>query len=215
MSFCLTWEPLRLISSAASSRWRIRESAQGRELRRWELLDDSGLEITFEQVVGEWRSNEAFRSFWHSSLGNLELDTYCWECPPVTKLNFSRAFECVFMSSPLLARMAPDPDAFSEHFLPGCGVAIFDSLGNDARLVAPCPDSPGVNYAHLAAFVASAAQAQASALWQAVGEAMDKRIQASPIWLSTAGLGVAWLHVRLDSRPKYYGHAPYRDQFFR
>jgi hypothetical protein len=30
-----------------------------------------------------------------------------------------------------------------------------------------------------------------------------------PIWLSTAGMGVAWLHIRLDERPKYYSHKPY------
>ena len=41
--------------------------------------------------------------------------------------------------------------------------------------------------------------------------AMDSRVGARPIWLSTAGHGVAWLHVRLDSRPKYYLHAPYRE----
>jgi len=29
--------------------------------------------------------------------------------------------------------------------------------------------------------------------------------------LSTAGMGVYWLHVRLDTRPKYYQHTPYRD----
>ncbi len=32
----------------------------------------------------------------------------------------------------------------------------------------------------------------------------------NPVWLSTAGAGVSWLHVRLDDRPKYYGHGPYR-----
>jgi hypothetical protein len=30
------------------------------------------------------------------------------------------------------------------------------------------------------------------------------------VWLSTAGAGVPWLHVRLDDAPKYYGHAAYR-----
>jgi hypothetical protein len=30
-------------------------------------------------------------------------------------------------------------------------------------------------------------------------------------WLSTAGMGVPWLHVRLDDRPKDYGHRPYRN----
>jgi Family of unknown function (DUF6940) len=29
-------------------------------------------------------------------------------------------------------------------------------------------------------------------------------------FFSTAGAGVAWLHVRLDDRPKYYGYPPYR-----
>jgi hypothetical protein len=52
--------------------------------------------------------------------------------------------------------------------------------------------------------------AQQRALWQSVGEAMSRRIGARPVWLSTAGAGVAWLHVRLDDRPKYYGYAPYR-----
>ena len=32
-----------------------------------------------------------------------------------------------------------------------------------------------------------------------------------PVWVSTAGAGVSWLHVRLDDRPKYYGYQPYRN----
>ena len=31
-----------------------------------------------------------------------------------------------------------------------------------------------------------------------------------PVWVSTNGDGVAWLHVRIDERPKYYAYAPYR-----
>jgi hypothetical protein len=31
-----------------------------------------------------------------------------------------------------------------------------------------------------------------------------------PVWLSTAGAGVPWLHLRLDDRPRYYGFAPFR-----
>ena len=30
------------------------------------------------------------------------------------------------------------------------------------------------------------------------------------VWLSTAGDGIAWLHVRLDPSPKYYQHDEYR-----
>ena len=118
------------------------------------------------------------------------------------------AFECIFLSSPSLARMGTDPDAFAEHFHAGCEVATFDNLGGDATLVAPCPEGK-VNFAHLASFTATASAERQDALWQAVGEAVASRIGPRPLWLSTAGHGVAWLHVRLDSRPKYYRHAPY------
>lgn len=56
-----------------------------------------------------------------------------------------------------------------------------------------------------------APEPQKHALWQRVGAAMQRRLSAKPVWLSTAGAGVPWLHVRLDDRPKYYGHAPYRE----
>jgi hypothetical protein len=104
--------------------------------------------------------------------------------------------------------MGTDADPFAEHFRPGCDVVIFDNLGGDATLVAPCPDSTG-NFAHLGSFTATASAERQDALWQAVGEALASRIGPRPVWLSTAGHGVAWLHVRLDSRPKYYRHAPY------
>ncbi|MGB1216866.1 MAG: DUF6940 family protein [Saprospiraceae bacterium] len=31
------------------------------------------------------------------------------------------------------------------------------------------------------------------------------------MWLSTAGLGVYWLHIRMDNRPKYYKHKAYKE----
>ena len=65
-------------------------------------------------------------------------------------------------------------------------------------------------YGHLAAFVREAPEPQRHALWQALAAAMMQRVGERPVWLSTAGAGVPWLHVRLDDRPKYYGFAPYR-----
>jgi hypothetical protein len=48
------------------------------------------------------------------------------------------------------------------------------------------------------------------ALWIEVAEVHDGAMGEEPRWLSTSGLGVFWLHVRLDQRPKYYAHTPYR-----
>jgi hypothetical protein len=89
-------------------------------------------------------------------------------------------------------------------------VVAFANLRGDALLVVPCPAGDAGAYGHLAAFVREAPEAQRDALWREVGEAMARRVGARPVWLSTAGAGVSWLHVRLDDRPKYYGHEPYR-----
>jgi hypothetical protein len=189
--------------------WRVRTFSAGAETQRWELLDAQGRTLTFDDVVRGWREREDFRLFWCSSLRNAPFDAYAWECPPVTANTLSRDFDCVFVASPLLARMPADSQAFAEHFRPDQSVATFANLGGDAVLVAPSPADGGDNYSHLASFVATAPASQQDALWKAVGEACNRRIGTKPVWISTAGLGVGWLHVRLDDRPKYYRHTPY------
>jgi hypothetical protein len=100
-------------------------------------------------------------------------------------------------------------------------VVTFTNLGGDAVLISPRPlvnSSDGVtvdNYAHLAAFILGGPEAQARELWVAVGRAFLRRLSEGPndrkIWLSTSGLGVYWLHVRLDNVPKYYNWLPYKN----
>jgi hypothetical protein len=73
----------------------------------------------------------------------------------------------------------------------------------------------GPIYTDLANFCRQAPVHQVVALWQRVGEVYSQRLRKSnqadgPVWLSTSGMGVAWLHVRLDQRPKYYTYAPYK-----
>ncbi len=128
----------------------------------------------------------------------------------MTAATISRPFEFVLLDSPGLARR-PDAEAFAEHFRAGeAGVVTFANLGGDAILVVPCPVAEPSAYGHLAAFVRGAPEPQQHALWRSVDEAMARRIGTKPVWLSTAGAGVSWLHVRLDDRPKYYGYGPYR-----
>jgi hypothetical protein len=120
-------------------------------------------------------------------------------------------FEFVLVES-ALSQLRPDPSSFASHFSSSSSedVLTFPNLGGDAILVVPRPLSDHRCYTHLAQFLRDAPSSQVDALWRGAGLAMQDRISSTPIWLSTAGMGVSWLHLRLDSRPKYYRYEPYK-----
>src|SRR5262249_47321331 len=155
------------------------------------------------QVISRWRSNELFVAEWIERLAEIPFGAYCWETPPLTRPMLDRPFECVFVESRALARLTADSQPFEEDFRKTGGSVAFLSLGKDALLVAPCPTSDSTCYTHLAGFLRTASKEEACHLWRTVADELDGRLTDVPVWLSTAGLGVSWLHVRLDTRPKY------------
>ena len=178
--------------------------------RRYTLRRD-GAAVDCAEVLRCWRDDERFRSFYSGLLADAPYAAFRWETPALTSATIGKPFEFVLLDAPGLER-PPEPEAFAEHFgraKRDCPVVTFENLGKDAVLVVPEPAAAPPAYVHLAAFVRNAPAAQRHALWQAVATAMTQRLNAQPVWLSTAGAGVAWLHVRLDSRPKYYGFRPY------
>jgi hypothetical protein len=166
--------------------------------------------VSVADVLNGWQRDAGFRAWLNALLAAAPYAAFRWETPPVTAASVAQPFEFVLLDSPELAR-PPDPGAFAEQFGRGvAGVAVFPNLGGDAIMVVPRPVAEPSAYGHLAAFVRRAPEPQRDALWRSVGEAMARRVGAKPVWLSTAGAGVSWLHVRLDDRPKYYGLEPYR-----
>ena len=135
-----------------------------------------------------------------------------WEVRPVTVSTLDAAFEYVLIDAPSLVSTVPDPRAFGARFDARATVVDFENLGRDATLVVPCPVDADTGYGHLVAFVRSARPAQVDALWRRVFGLVTQHLSDAPLWVNTSGLGVAWLHVRLDTFPKYYNHAAYRAQ---
>ena len=166
-----------------------------------------------QEAVALWQEDAPFRDFFGELLSSVPYDAFFWEMPPLDRSRFGREFEFVLVDAPALARVTPEPHAFREHFREArSGIATFRNLGGDAWLVAPGTGSDDGASAHLAAFQRQAPDRLKHELWQAVGRLVAEQVGDRPVWLSTSGLGVAWLHVRLDTVPKYYQHRPYRDE---
>jgi hypothetical protein len=133
----------------------------------------------------------------------------------------SEQFSFVLIESQELhdfGEMGADINSFASHFQgvnePEEKGVAFKNLGRDALLIAPLPP---VNqrfqpYSHLAKFVREADSCQIDGFFVKLALEFKnhlKLVSPQPVWLSTSGLGVAWLHFRLDSSPKYYMYRPF------
>jgi len=169
--------------------------------------------LLWSDVIHRWQDDDRFRSFFGSLLVNAPFPTYFWEAAPVTRARIDREFEFVLVDAPQLVDVRADEDAFAQHFLSaqaGKSVVEFSNLGGDASLIVPCPLGTPTAYSQISTFARQAPIDQQHQLWKLVGATLEQQLGANPVWLSTSGLGIFWLHIRLDSAPKYYTHQPYR-----
>jgi hypothetical protein len=132
--------------------------------------------------------------------------------PPVSRATLADPFACALIRGDALARMRADDSDFAEHLNADPEpMTAFHNLGGDALLIAPRRMSEADCYGHIAAFVRAAPTEQQHALFRLLARETEERLNAGNdrFWISTSGLGVPWVHVRLDSYPKYYQYRPY------
>lgn len=146
-----------------------------------------------------------------------------WECIPISRslLYSHQPFEFVIIDAPEFLSIKADGSSFQQKFTrahPTERIISFENLGRDAVLVAPCPfseidESFMIN---LQPFLCHAPMELSMELWKTVGEIVLRKLheveEDKLIWLSTSGLGVYWLHIRLDSKPKYYNWEAYKER---
>jgi len=169
-----------------------------------------GRRISYAEFLAGLETDADARRVFAECLAAMPFPSFFWECISVTRASSTEPFECAVLSAPVLARAAPDVRSFAEHFRDTESVVCFENLGRDATLIVPCPRAEPSAYPHLAVFLRTAPPQQVDALLETTARAARERMQGAPFWLSTSGAGVAWVHVRIDSRPKYYQYAPYR-----
>lgn len=189
----------------------VNEIEKGRMTRY--SIKRQGSAISYGEVLERWQTDSTFQSFFSELLAGSPYVAFRWETPAIRRTTIHQPFELVLLNAPRYASRKTDAQTFKSYFLQNDaqgGIVSFPSLGGDAILVVPQPLAAGEVYGHLAAFVRGAPRQQRDALWQVIGRNMQSILGAEPRWLNTAGGGVAWLHVRIDSRPKYYGYEPFK-----
>jgi hypothetical protein len=169
-----------------------------------------GVSLQTGQALALLTGAPRFRNWLRACLAEAPFEAFFWETPPCTRSTLEQAWEFVLVDAPSLRGVRPEADAFGEHYRPGLRAVAFPNLGGDAWLVAPCPGRGSAHSAHLADFTRHADAETQDEFWRLVGQTALARTGDRPVWLSTCGTGVYWLHARLDTRPKYYSYGPYR-----
>ena len=182
----------------------------GRRVR----LEVDGELLSFAGWLDALAGNREAAVEYNAIVAAAPFSAFFWEHPPLTSDRLDAPVEFVQLDAPRLTRLRGDPSPFAAPFAAAEGEKIvrFANLGGDAELVAPRPVANEPAYPHLAAFVRRAPPDTIRSFWRTVALAVRERLGAQPLWVSTSGLGVAWLHVRLDSVPKYYQYLPYRSR---
>ena len=187
--------------------------------------------VSFERGLELVRSSASFREAIIGAIARSPNDAVFFEMPAVSAATAaSMPFAFVLVAAPTLASVRTDPHSFRDYLSPaptdghggatggaiGSTSVTFTSLGGDATLVVPRPSAAEAHsldcYAHLAAFVRGAPSERVHDWLSLFASAALQRLAHShgaPLWISTSGSGVSFLHGRLDERPKYYTYAPY------
>ena len=203
--------PKLFLMTKGQSMWTCQQTVlDGGSVIKHRVLE-GGKPLSYRQILRYWQQDKVFLHFYQQILANTPFEAYFWELPAVTLETVDCLFEFVLVNSPQLQGVASDADSFQQYFSPGQSIVSFENLGKDARLVVPTPEQSLTSYAHLADFSRRVSTEQQNGFWQRVGLEFEQGLSDKPLWVSTSGLGVYWLHVRLDRQPKYYTYQPYKN----
>lgn len=158
------------------------------------------------------KNSEEFRKFFSSLITSVPFDGLFFETKPMHVNQLDEKLEFVLVNSPSVARIQADKQPFKKHFTNDIVVA-FPNLGKDATLVVPCPmaNTNEKIFGHLVIFLRKASEQQKDDFWRITGEKLEERLsKGKNIWLSTSGLGVYWLHIRICDSPKYYSYSKFK-----
>jgi len=189
--------------------WEIRLKKLTELVHQYEIVNDNQV-MSYADWIDAIVESAEFATFFNTILSESPFLAFFWEVKPTNQSQLRSPFQFVLVNSASLLKIEANKTAFQNQLNQNETVVAFENLGKDAVLIVPTPLVNESTYAHLATFTRTAPQNQIVDFWNRIGLEYKNKIGEQTKWLSTAGLGVYWLHVRVDSRPKYYRFKNYR-----
>lgn len=186
----------------------------------YEALDISGHPINIAIWIQTLISSKSERKLFLQVLRDARFDAFFFETKGTSNSNYKEKnmeFVLVEGIASEFRENGPDLNAFQEYFIENSSkkACTFENWSGDCRLITPMPPTATdhlQDFTDIAALARSFSEENIEILDSTLEMTLQeyqKRIQmvnGKSVWLSTSGLGVFWLHFRLDSRPKYYNY---------
>lgn len=220
-------QDLQDLRSSATMEFQLQQQGKIRKrtnFQRYQALVLTNQETTRGASIHEWiqamlHSDQALQAF-IDVLRQNPYPAFFFETKSVTLANVhNQTFEFVLVNAPRLDAFAsthPNPGKFATPFAactttPAC---VFTSLHKGSTLISPQPPADPTtltHYAHLAAFCRLADPTIVAATWRMALQAYLAHMDERAWYFSTSGLGVAWLHFRVEDTPRYYSYPPFKE----
>ena len=139
--------------------------------------------------------------------------SFFWETSPINN-KMNNEFDEKFIESDILNKMKQNYLSFEDKIKKtnNKNVLSFYNLSKTSKLVIPYPKK-GKKFTTLKQFMDNASLKQQKLFWKKVVSSIKSMLKKyDKVWISTHGTGVPYLHVRIDTYPKYYLTKKFRNR---
>lgn len=173
-------------------------------------IENQNQVLCFKTVIDLLINSSEFRLELSQVLKQSKFEGFYLEVKPCSTATLENDFEFVTVFGRHFGEFSMDVESFKEHFIDEEKTLSFKNRRGNSELIVPNNINPECNYAHLAVFLRTATNDEIDDFWKTIGLSYSKSINDKPVWLSTSGLGVHWLHMRIDQKPKYYRYSSFK-----
>lgn len=166
-----------------------------------------GLKYTWQQKLDSWARGDYFK--YPQDL--MDDDGFFYRTSELTN-SPNCMYDELYVKTDHFNQLRQDYNNFQEHIdkSPNKYVISFLNSGKDAKLIIPMPyknsDGSEKNYVSLKHFCDNAPEDQQREFWKYAAIIIrEYLIGKKVLYINTSGTGVPYLHLRLDTKPKYYG----------